>query len=157
MDKADWAILGKGKFILTAIIMVAVLALPSFIYTGSYIIADAPAPKEGVELPPNPDETLSEGLLFIVLDGGVRDLMLDKDLMPTLHSQVFPNGTYLDVLTNPLTMTASCVKEMATGIPSRPNEGLSNFHPEHPGTPDGWTLASESDPVSYTHLRAHET
>ena len=145
MDKADWAILGKGKFILTAIIMVAVLALPSFIYTGSYIIADAPAPKEGVELPPNPDETLSEGLLFIVLDGGVRDLMLDKDLMPTLHSQVFPNGTYLDVLTNPLTMTASCVKEMATGIPSRPNEGLSNFHPEHPGTPDGWTLASESD------------
>jgi len=43
MDKADWAILGKGKFILTAIIMVAVLALPSFIYTGSYIIADAPA------------------------------------------------------------------------------------------------------------------
>ena len=145
MDKADWAILGKGKFILATIIMVAVLALPSFIYTGSYIIADAPAPEEGLELPPNPDEKLSEGLLFIVLDGGVRDLMLDKDLMPTLHSQVFPNGTYLDVLTNPLTMTASCVKEMATGIPSRPNEGLSNFHPEHPGTPDGWTLASELD------------
>ena len=145
MDKADWAILGKPKFILAAVLMVAILALPSFIYTGAYIIADAPAPEEGVELPPNPDETLSEGLLFIVLDGGVRDLMLDKDLMPTLHSQVFPNGTYLDVLTNPLTMTASCVKEMATGIPSRPNEGLSNFHPEHPGTPDGWTLASESD------------
>ena len=102
MDKADWVVLGKGKFILATIIMVAVLALPSFIYTGSYIIADAPAPEEGLELPPNPDEKLSEGLLFIVLDGGVRDLMLDKDLMPTLHSQVFPNGTYLDVLTNPL-------------------------------------------------------
>ena len=145
MDKADWAILGKSRFILAAVMMVVILALPSFIYTGAYIIADAPAPEEGVELPPNPDETLSEGLLFIVLDGGVRDLMLDKDLMPTLHSQVFHNGTYLDVLTNPLTMTASCVKEMATGIPSRPNEGLSNFHPEHPGTPDGWTLASESD------------
>jgi len=124
---------------------VAILALPSLIYTGSYIIADAPAPKEGVEMPPENHEKLSEGLLFIVLDGGRRDMMKDPNLMPTLNSMTSNNGTYIDVFTNPLTMTASCVKEMATGIPSRPNEGLSNFHPEHPGTPDGWSLASSYD------------
>ncbi len=145
MDKDDWSLLGRGKFILVATIMVLILALPSFLYTGAYIIADAPAPEEGVENPPNSENKLSQGLLFIVLDGGVKELMLDRELMPTLNSMVYPDGTFVDVLTNPLTMTASCVKEMATGIPSRPNEGLSNFHPEHPGTPDGWTLASEAD------------
>ena len=127
------------------IAVIAILALPSLTYTGSYIIADAPAPKEGVEMPPENHEKLSEGLLFIVIDGGRRDMMKDPNLMPTLNSMTTNKGTYIDVFTNPLTMTASCVKEMATGIPSRPNEGLSNFHPEHPGTPDGWSLSSSFD------------
>ena len=144
MEKSDWSIIGNRKFLFTAILMVIVLSLPSFVYTGSYIISDAPAPKEGLELPPSPDETLSDGLLFIVLDGGRQSLMDSQELMPNLHAKK-RNGTYIDVLTNPLTMTASCVKEMATGIPSRPNEGLNNFHPDHPGTEDGWTLASEHD------------
>ena len=144
MEKSDWGIIGNRKFLFSAVLMVVILALPSFMYTGSYIIADAPAPKEGLELPPSPDEKLSEGLLFIVLDGGRQSLMDSRELMPNLHANK-RNGTYIDVLTNPMTMTASCVKEMATGIPSRPNEGLNNFHPDHPGTPDGWTLASEHD------------
>ncbi|MED5308123.1 MAG: hypothetical protein VYA95_02130, partial [Candidatus Thermoplasmatota archaeon] len=144
MEKSDWSIIGNRKFLFTAILMVIVLSLPSFVYTGSYIISDAPAPKDGLELPPSPDETLSDGLLFIVLDGGRQSLMDSQELMPNLHAKK-RNGTYIDVLTNPLTMTASCVKEMATGIPSRPNEGLNNFHPDHPGTEDGWTLASEHD------------
>jgi predicted AlkP superfamily pyrophosphatase or phosphodiesterase len=133
------------KLIFQVIAIVAILALPSLLYSGSYIIADAPAPKEGVEMPPENQEQLSEGLLFIVLDGGRRDMMKNPELMPNLNSITANNGTYLSVYTNPLTMTASCVKEMATGIPSRPNEGLSNFHPEHPGTPDGWSLASSYD------------
>jgi hypothetical protein len=133
------------RLIFQIIAAVTILALPSLVYTGTYIIADAPAPKEGVEMPPDGHEKLSEGLLFIVLDGGRRDMMKDPSLMPTLNSMTTNNGTYIDVFTNPLTMTASCVKEMATGIPSRPNEGLSNFHPEHPGTPDGWSLASSYD------------
>ena len=144
MEKDDWSKIGSPKFLFFAILMVAVLALPSFLYTGSYIIADAPAPKDGLEMPPSPDEKLSDGLLFIVLDGGRQSLMDSQELMPTLHANK-RNGTYIDVITNPLTMTASCVKEMATGIPSRPNEGLNNFHPDHPGTEDGWTLASEHD------------
>ncbi len=80
MVSKDWSIIGQGKYILAAVIMVAVLALPSLIYTGSYIISDAPAPKEGVELAPNPDEKLSEGLLFVVLDGGRKDMMQDRGL-----------------------------------------------------------------------------
>ena len=144
MEKDDWSKIGSRKFLFFAILMVAVLALPSFLYTGAYIISDAPAPKDGLEMPPSPDEKLSEGLLFIVLDGGRQSLMDSQELMPNLHAKK-RNGTYIDVLTNPMTMTASCVKEMATGIPSRPNEGLNNFHPDHPGTEDGWTLASEHD------------
>ena len=132
-------------FIFQVIAVIAILSLPSLIYSGAYIIADAPAPKEGVEMPPENHEKLTEGLFFIVIDGGRRDMMKDPNLMPTLNSMTTNNGTYIDVFTNPLTMTASCVKEMATGIPSRPNEGLSNFHPEHPGTPDGWTLSSTYD------------
>ncbi len=144
MEPNDWSKLGNQKFLLIAVLLVCVLALPSLLYTGAYIISDAPAPKDGVEPPPLPDDKLSDGLLFIVLDGGRQSMMDSQELMPNLHAKK-RNGTYIDVLTNPLTMTASCVKEMATGIPSRPNEGLNNFHPDHPGTEDGWTLASEHD------------
>ena len=110
MEKSDWSIIGNRKFLFTAILMVIVLSLPSFVYTGSYIISDAPAPKEGLELPPSPDETLSDGLLFIVLDGGRQSLMDSQELMPNLHAKK-RNGTYIDVLTNPLTMTASALKK----------------------------------------------
>lgn len=144
MERGDWQVLSKSHFGLIAVFLVSILALPSLVYTGNYIISDAPAPQEGLEAPPRPDEPLSEGLLFIVLDGGSKSLMGDIEYMPNLNEKRRV-GTYFDVLTNPLTMTASCVKEMATGIPSRPNEGLNNFHPEHPGTPDGWTLASQVD------------
>ena len=65
MDKFGWTSVTNAKFVLTAVLMVAVLSLPSMIYTGSYIISDAPAPETGVELPPEGNERLSEGLLFI--------------------------------------------------------------------------------------------
>ena len=144
MGNDTWSTYTGGNFGLIAVLLVAVLALPSLVYTGNYIISDAPAPKEGVEQPPRPDEPLSDGLLFIVLDGGKKSMINDLNYMPNLNEKK-RTGTYFDILTNPLTMTASCVKEMATGIPSRPNEGLNNFHPEHPGTPDGWTIASQTD------------
>ena len=62
MEKDDWSRLGTRKFLFFAVLMVTVLALPSFVYTGSYIIADAPAPKDGIEMPPSSDEKLSEEL-----------------------------------------------------------------------------------------------
>ena len=127
-----------------AILAFVLLALPSLFVTGNYIISDSPAPLEGMEDNPLPDQPLSEGLLFVVIDGGRRDMMSNPEYMPNLNSRV-KNGAYLEIQTNPMTMTAICVKEIATGVPSRPNEALQNFHPEHPGTPDGWKLASTHD------------
>ena len=129
---------------IVAFALVALFCLPSLIYTGSYIVSDAPIPMEGVEPSPYPNEPLTEGFLFIVLDGGRIDLMSDPDLMPNLNRRV-QDGAYLEVRTNPLTMTAMCVKEMATGVPSRPNEALQNFRPKHPGSIDGFNLATTFD------------
>jgi len=127
-----------------AIIAVAIIAIPSLLVTGSYIVSDAPVPTEGMEKNPYPDEAMSDGMLFVVLDGGRKDMMSDPELMPNLNRRV-QGGAYLEILTNPMTMTAICVKEMATGVPSRPNEALQNFRPTHPGTPDGWNLVSEHE------------
>ncbi|MBL6881704.1 MAG: alkaline phosphatase family protein [Candidatus Poseidoniaceae archaeon] len=124
--------------------LVLVLCLPSLLYTGSYIVSDTPVPMEGVEPSPYPDEPLTEGFLFLIFDGGRKDMMSDPELMPNLNRRV-QDGAYLEVRTNPLTMTAMCVKEMATGVPSRPNEALQNFHPQHPGSIDGFNLASTHD------------
>ena len=129
---------------IVAFAFVALFCLPSLIYTGSYIVSDAPIPMEGVEPSPYPNEPLTEGFLFVVLDGGRIDLMSDPDLMPNLNRRV-QDGAYLEVRTNPLTMTAMCVKEMATGVPSRPNEALQNFRPKHPGSIDGLNLATTFD------------
>ena len=129
---------------IVAFTLVALFCLPSLIYTGSYIVSDAPIPMEGVEPSPYPNEPLTEGFLFVVLDGGRIDLMSDPDLMPNLNRRV-QDGAYLEVRTNPLTMTAMCVKEMATGVPSRPNEALQNFRPKHPGSIDGFNLATTFD------------
>ena len=112
--------------------------------TGNYIVSDSPVPEDGLEDNPYPNKQMSEGMLFIVLDGGRKDMMSNPEFMPNLNQRV-ESGAYLEVETNPITMTASCVKEIATGVPSRPNEGLNNFHPVHPGTPDGWNLASTHD------------
>ena len=95
-----------------AILAFVLLALPSFFVTGSYIISDSPAPMEGMEDNPLPDQPLSEGLLFIIIDGGRRDLMSNPEYMPNLNSRV-KEGAYLEIQTNPMTMTAICVKETA--------------------------------------------
>ena len=124
--------------------LVLVLCLSSLLYTGSYIVSDTPVPMEGVEPSPYPDEPLTEGFLFLIFDGGRKDMMSDPELMPNLNRRV-QDGAYLEVRTNPLTMTAMCVKEMATGVPARPNEALQNFHPQHPGSIDGFNLASTHD------------
>ena len=103
-DSGDINISLNKLFVFQAIAIVAILALPSLVFTGSYIITDAPAPEEGVEMPPENYEKLSDGLFFIVIDGGRRDMMKDPSLMPTLNSMTANNGTYIDVFTNPLTI-----------------------------------------------------
>ena len=132
------------KMIPLSIGLVLVLCLPSLLYTGSYIVSDTPVPMEGVEPSPYPDEPLTEGYLFLIFDGGRKDMMSDPEIMPNLNKKG-EEGAYLHILANPLTMTAMCVKEMATGVPSRPNEALQNFHPQLPGSHGGFNLASSHD------------
>ena len=127
-----------------AILAFVIIAIPSFLVTGSYIISDSPVPMEGMEDNPYPEQKMSEGMLFVVIDGGGRDMMANPDYMPKLNSRV-QEGAFLEIESNPMTMTAICVKEMATGVPSKPNEALQNFHPTHPGSPDGWKLVSTHD------------
>ena len=127
-----------------AILVFVLIAIPSFAITGSYIVSDSPTPKDGVEENPYPSKQFSDGFLFIVIDGGGRNMMANPDLMPKLNERV-EDGAYLELVSSPMTMTAICVKEIATGVPSKPNEALSNFRPEHPGTLDGWKLASTHD------------
>ena len=127
-----------------AILVFVLIAIPSFAITGSYIVSDSPTPIDGVEENPYPSRQFSEGFLFVVIDGGGRNMMANPDLMPKLNERV-EDGAYLELVSSPMTMTAICVKEIATGVPSKPNEALSNFRPEHPGTLDGWKLASTHD------------
>ena len=127
-----------------AILVFVLIAIPSFAITGSYIVSDSPTPIDGVEENPYPSRRFSEGFLFVVIDGGGRNMMGNPDLMPKLNERV-EDGAYLELVSSPMTMTAICVKEIATGVPSKPNEALSNFRPEHPGTLDGWKLASTHD------------
>ena len=127
-----------------AILVFVLIAIPSFAITGNYIASDSPTPIGGVEENPYPSRQFSEGFLFVVIDGGGRNRMANPDLMPKLNERV-EEGAYLELVSSPMTMTAICVKEIATGVPSKPNEALSNFRPEHPGTLDGWKLASTHD------------
>ena len=80
---------------IVAFVMVALFCLPSLIYTGSYIVSDTPVPMEGVEPSPYPDEPLTEGFLFVVLDGGRKDMMSDPNFMPNLNRRV-ADGAYLE-------------------------------------------------------------
>ena len=127
-----------------AFFVFVLIAIPSFAITGSYIVSDSPTPLDGVEENPYPSKQFSEGFLFVVIDGGGRNMMANPEFMPKLNDRV-EDGAYLELVSSPMTMTAICVKEIATGVPSKPNEALSNFRPEHPGTLDGWKLASTHD------------
>ena len=67
--------------------------------------------------------------------------MLDNESMPLLNSRR-EGGATLHLRTGPLTLSATCVSEIMTGVPNSPSDGLRNFNLEHPGGNDPWTLAS---------------
>jgi len=122
------------------VIALLVFSIPSIVVTGNYTTANAPVPD--IAVIPAEHEPIAEGFLQIVLDGVPKDMMLDPEIMPNLAEKA-EVGTTMTVRSGPLTMTGPCVREMGSGIPSRPAQGLNNFHPVHPGNLDGWKLASE--------------
>ncbi len=135
---------GNSRRFWIPVIVILALCIPNLLSTGTYILMDSPTPLEGLEAAPHAGEPLAEKFMFIVLDGVRRDILLNEEYMPNLNDKKDGGATLL-LETGPLTMTGACVREMATGVQSRPSEGLANFHPEHPGTEDGWTIASTYD------------
>ncbi len=99
---------------------------------------------EGVIEQPSFLKDESPNFILIILDGVGTDVMLDEEMMPLLN-QHRKNYAKLSVTTGPLTLSATCVKEMMTGVPNDPVDGLNNFDLTHPGGLDPWILAA-NDP-----------
>lgn len=100
--------------------------------------------------PENPDgeipfpleiSTESQGFVLIVLDGVGSEYFLNSDLMPGINSHRHYSAT-VDITTGPLTLSATCISEMMTGVPNAPINGLRNFDLKHPGNSDPWLLAA---------------
>ena len=103
--------------------------------------------------PDNPDGEIpfpqnisaeSKGFVLIVLDGVGRENFLDPELMPEINNYRDYSST-VNIETGPLTLSATCISEMMTGVPNAPINGLRNFDLSHPGQNDPWLLAAEDD------------
>ena len=125
--------------------IVFLLMLAPMTVTVPHVLLDSNNPTDSVEAPVL--ETTSEGLLLIILDGVGENIMLNYDMMPELNAKR-PEAALLDLRTGPLTLSATCVSELMTGVPNSPIDGLRNFNLDHPGGPDPWTLAANDERYS---------
>ena len=121
------------------------LILAPLTVTVPHVLLDSNNPTGAIEAPEL--ETTSNGLLLIILDGVGENVMLNYDMMPELNSKR-AEAALLDLRTGPLTLSATCVSELMTGVPNSPIDGLRNFNLDHPGGPDPWTLAANDDQYS---------
>ena len=122
--------------------LAVLLLIPAFI-TAPYILSDAENP-EGVIQYPSHVDMQSEGFLLVILDGVGRDFLSNREHFPAMHSSM-KNAAVLEITTGPLTLSATCISELMTGVPNNPVDGLKNFNLGHPGGTDPWLL-SHHDP-----------
>ena len=114
--------------------------------TAPYVLLEPEQPTSVVAFP----EGLSpgpEGYLLVVLDGVGENIMRDASMMPNLVEKM-DESAVLSITTGPLTLSATCVREMMTGVPNAPIDGLRNFNMGHPGGADPWLLAADSNQYS---------
>ena len=114
--------------------------------TAPYVLLESEQPTSVVAFP----EALSvetEGYLLVVLDGVGENIMRDASMMPNLV-ETMDESAVLSITTGPLTLSATCVREMMTGVPNAPIDGLKNFNMGHPGGADPWLLAADSNQYS---------
>ena len=126
-------------------VLLALMLVPLTV-TAPYVLLEPEQPSSEVPFP----ESLSpgpEGYLLVVLDGVGENIMRDASMMPNLVDQM-EESAVLSITTGPLTLSATCVREMMTGVPNAPIDGLKNFNMGHPGGKDPWLLAGESDRYS---------
>ena len=119
--------------------------LPTFI-TVPFMLSD-PTNPEGMIDYPNEVQMESDGFLMIILDGVGRNQLLDKTQFSGLDS-VLGLPAVLEVETGPLTLSATCISELMTGVPNSPVDGLKNFDLGHPGGEDPWILAQDDQRFS---------
>ena len=131
----------NNKIIIISTISVMILFPLLFVAPEVYSTTNHP---EGVVEQPSFLTDKSPDFILIILDGVGTDVMLDEEMMPLLNEQR-ENYAELSVTTGPLTLSATCVKEMMTGVPNDPVDGLNNFDLKHPGGLDPWILAA-NDP-----------
>ncbi len=114
--------------------------------TAPYVLLEPEQPTSTVAFPEG-FASNNQGYLLVVLDGVGENIMLDESLMPNLVSRM-DNSAVVSITTGPLTLSATCVREMMTGVPNAPIDGLKNFNMGHPGGVDPWLLAATSDNYS---------
>ena len=122
------------------------LTLVPMLITAPYVLLEPDQPTTTVAFPDGIAST-NEGFLLVILDGVGENIMRDESMMPNLASRL-EESAVLSVTTGPLTLSATCVREMMTGVPNAPIDGLKNFNMGHPGGEDPWLLAARSDRYS---------
>jgi hypothetical protein len=132
-----------SSFSPTWLVFLLVLILVPLTTTAPYVLLDVDQPEASIEFPDDAFRS-SEGYLLVILDGVGQDVMSSSDMMPLLQSWK-ENAAVVPVQTGPLTLSANCVREMMTGVPNAPVDGLRNFNLDHPGGADPWLLAG-ADP-----------
>ena len=125
--------------------IVILLILGPMAVTVPHVILDSDNPNGSIEAPDL--ETSSDGFLLIILDGVGENIMLDYDMMPELNARRVDSAV-VNLRTGPLTLSATCVSELMTGVPNSPIDGLRNFNLEHPGGLDPWILAANDETYS---------
>ena len=122
------------------LVIIFLMMLLPISYTVPHVMMAPENPDGEIPFPENITSE-SEGFVLIVLDGVGRDYFLDEDLMPKINAYRSFSAT-VDITTGPLTLSATCISEMMTGVPNAPINGLRNFDLNHPGKTDPWLLAS---------------
>ena len=136
-QRSQTSLLRRWLFVLV------LLALAPLSVTAPYVLLEPDQPTEVVSFPDglNPQP---EGYLLVILDGVGENIMRDASMMPKLFDRMDEQAV-LSVTTGPLTLSATCVREMMTGVPNAPIDGLKNFNMGHPGGFDPWLLAAASE------------
>ena len=123
-------------------IIFLLMLLPSS-YSVPHVFMTPEHPDGEIPFPQNVS-TESEGFVLIVLDGVGRENFLDSELMPEINRYRDFSAT-VNIETGPLTLSATCISEMMTGVPNAPINGLRNFDLTHPGQNDPWLLAATDE------------
>lgn len=130
-------LLSKNIYIVALVLLILIPSVTS----APYILSDTKNPSGTLAFPE--EVTMeSEGFLMIILDGVGREKLLDQEQFSRLHATM-RDAAVLEVETGPLTLSATCISELMTGVPNSPVDGLNNFNLGHPGGTDPWTLSQE--------------